>query len=198
MKKSNNYCAFWRHISNGYNSNHWKMCFSQWYPSGFIGGEHIFNNHDFSDVIDIKLWNEYVYNNSFQTAEHWMMILKGLLFTKGKFYNHNLEIIYKMYDASPKDVKNMGRNIKGFNQTIWDKWSSAIVVYGNYLKFSQNEDIKINLLRTNKKHIVEASPYDRIWGIGYREKDMMANYNNWGANKLGKALMEVRDILLKL
>lgn len=68
---------------------------------------------------------------------------------------------------------------------------------GNFLKFSQNEKLKEFLLSTDNKIIVEASPYDAIWGIGMLETDRDAqNPLLWkGENLLGFALMEVRNEL---
>lgn len=68
---------------------------------------------------------------------------------------------------------------------------------GNFLKFSQNEKFKEFLLSTADRILVEASPYDKIWGIGMLETDPKANDpSQWnGENLLGFALMEVRDLL---
>ena len=43
--------------------------------------------------------------------------------------------------------------------------------------------------------IKKASPYDRIWGIGFTGSQAKANRENWGENLLGKALMRVRTRL---
>lgn len=64
---------------------------------------------------------------------------------------------------------------------------------GNYLKFTQNEDLKKMLLGTGEKEIAEASPRDRIWGIGFGAKRAGDVRERWGLNLLGKALMEVRE-----
>ena len=44
--------------------------------------------------------------------------------------------------------------------------------------------------------IRKASPYDRIWGIGFSAANAGVNTDNWGENLLGKVLMRVRDRLL--
>lgn len=74
-----------------------------------------------------------------------------------------------------------------------------IVFEGNYAKFTQNEDLKDFLLSTGDKVLVEASPYDKIWGIGMRESaEGINNPNNWkGTNLLGFAIMQVRDMLMQ-
>lgn len=72
-------------------------------------------------------------------------------------------------------------------------------VRGNVLKFSQNKELKEFLLSTNDAVLVEASPYDKVWGVGLKRDDIKINNpNKWqGENLLGFALMEVREKLLK-
>ena len=82
-----------------------------------------------------------------------------------------------------------------FDQQKWDTSCDAIVEQGNYLKFGQNPKLKAILLDTGNKIIVEASPSDRIWGIGFDAHDAEGNEPDWGTNKLGEALIRVRDRL---
>ena len=72
-----------------------------------------------------------------------------------------------------------------------------IIINGNILKFSQNKELKKFLLETGDKILVEASPTDKIWGIGMDQKNPdIYNPNNWkGLNLLGFSLMHVRDII---
>lgn len=69
------------------------------------------------------------------------------------------------------------------------------MVSGNKAKFSQNKELKEILLNTENKVLVEASPQDRIWGIGLEQNNFDAvNPAKWrGLNLLGFALMEVRE-----
>ena len=70
-----------------------------------------------------------------------------------------------------------------------------IVEEGNYLKFTASEDaedLRAMLLATGERELVEASPRDRIWGVGFAEKNAENNRVRWGQNLLGKALMNVR------
>ena len=66
---------------------------------------------------------------------------------------------------------------------------------GVYAKFSQNPELKTQLLATGEKVLVEASPYDKIWGIGFNKSDALTSKAKWGQNLLGKVLMEVRNKL---
>lgn len=145
-----------------------KACFSQWFPSEF--------KED---------------GMSYKTAEHYMMA------GKAKLFNDN-EILARILKAeTPNQAKSLGRKVKNFDPKIWDEHKYEIVKQGNFLKFSQNEKFKQFLISTNDKILVEASPYDAIWGIGMLETDSRAqNPSQWdGENLLGFALMEVRDEL---
>lgn len=143
-----------------------KACFSQWFPFEFKEN-----------------------GMSYKTAEHYMMAGKAKLFND----NEALEEILK--SETPNQVKSLGRKVKNFDSQMWDEHKYEIVKQGNLLKFSQNEKFKEFLLSTNDKILVEASPYDTIWGIGMLETDPRAeNPQQWnGENLLGFALMEVRD-----
>jgi len=71
----------------------------------------------------------------------------------------------------PKQQKNLGRKVSSFNQTIWDRYSMAIVRQGNYCKIDQNPLILNKLHATIHTTMVEASPHDYTWGIGLRVDD---------------------------
>jgi ribA/ribD-fused uncharacterized protein len=91
--------------------------------------------------------------------------------------------------------KALGRQTAGFTDSSWDEIKSAVVEAGNIAKFGQNPKLRGKLLATGDRLLVEASSRDRVWGIGYTEKHAMAHRQRWGENKLGKALMAVREHL---
>ena len=68
---------------------------------------------------------------------------------------------------------------------------------GNLAKFRQNPLLGDFLRGTGDAVLVEASPVDCIWGIGWAEDDPQARLPEmWdGSNLLGFALMEVREQL---
>lgn len=141
---------------------------SQWYPAPF-----------YSDGI------------LFHTAEHWMMYQKAMLFGDDK-------IAYEMLQTPfPGPVKDLGRQVSGFDEKTWDQEKVGIVRLGNILKFSQSGELEDILLATGSTILVEASPYDSIWGIGLRESSKKAQKPaQWkGQNLLGYILMDVRAIL---
>lgn len=143
-------------------------CLSQWYDCYFeIGGI------------------------MYHTTEQYMMASKARLFGDEDVFD---EI---MAADNPFDYKKLGRKIKGFEQEKWDAVKYDIVVEGNKAKFSQNPTIKEFLLSTGDAILVEASPYDKIWGIGLdREQAETVGVEQWpGENLLGCALMEARDWL---
>lgn len=95
----------------------------------------------------------------------------------------------------PGEQKHLGREISWYHHTIWTNVRFAAMVQSNRLKYAQNRDLLRKLLDTGTKILVEASPYDTIWGIGLREEDDDAlDQTKWrGQNLLGQALMQVRE-----
>lgn len=127
----------------------------------------------------------------YHTAEQYMMAQKALLF-------HDQEVYDEIMQAdNPRDYKALGRKIRNFDGVVWDTCKYEIVVEGNKAKFSQNSDLREYLLSTGEAVLVEASPYDKIWGIGLNAAQTSRCYvQQWkGQNLLGSALMEVRDWL---
>lgn len=125
------------------------------------------------------------------TAEQYMMHQKALFFG-------DEEVAAKiMATDKPNEQKSLGRQVKNFNADRWARVGLAIVYKGNYAKFTQNEELKKELMATGDRMIVEASPYDQIWGIGMGEdQEGIENPMNWkGQNLLGWAIMMVRQHL---
>ena len=128
---------------------------------------------------------------SYSNAEQFMMAEKARLF-------EDRESLEKILETStPREAKKLGRQVVGFDEKKWNERCFEIVVKGNYHKFNQNRSLKKFLLKTGEKIIVEASPKDRIWGIGLSIKsEKTKDPENWrGSNLLGYALMEVRSAL---
>jgi ribA/ribD-fused uncharacterized protein len=126
-----------------------------------------------------------------RTAEHWMMAGKARLF-------NDEEMLDKILGAkSPAQAKKFGREVRNFDQSAWEAARYGIVLQGNLFKFGQHAELKDFLLNTGNKILVEASPSDRIWGIGLaKTAPNIEDPHTWkGLNLLGFALMEVRDLL---
>lgn len=142
-----------------------KSCFSQWYPAGFGTG-----------VL------------KYRCMEQYMMAMKARLFGDQAAEQ---EI---MAASEPGKIKALGRRVQNFDEGVWDQFKYAIVCTGNYYKFTQNEPLRRFLLKTGDAILAEASPYDRVWGIGMEQNHPdVGNPARWqGENLLGFALMEVR------
>ena len=140
----------------------WDGIFSNWYPSEFrVAG--------------------YNYN----CAEQYLMHQKALLFKDFVTANKIMKSKY------PDEQKQLGRNVENYVDAEWDKVRYNIAKIGLREKFLQNPNLLSYLKLHEGFQIVEASPYDRIWGIGYGETDAIANIDNWGENLLGKILTEL-------
>ncbi|MEU6342747.1 NADAR family protein [Streptomyces sp. NPDC046977] len=143
-------------------------CLSQWWPSRF----------SVDGVV-------------YPTAEHWMMAGKARLFG-------DEETLAKILAAPhPQAAKRLGRQVRGFDGEAWEARRSELVVAGNAAKFGQDPALRAYLLGTGRRVLVEASPVDRIWGIGLAADDeRAADPAQWrGLNLLGFALMEARTRL---
>ena len=129
----------------------------------------------------------------FVTSEHYFMIQKAVTFGDHVSVRDMLDA----YDG--KAVKALGRKVKNFDPVVWDAVSYQAMLDACWHKFSSedNQDIAEKLLSTGDKVLVEASPLDKIWGVGLHEDDpLILDENNWkGENRLGKVLMEVRTRL---
>ena len=128
-------------------------------------------------------------NLTFNCMEKYMMYNKALLFDDKKIAEEILN------NNQPKTIKGLGRKVSNFKDETWDKVKYTIILKGNYHKFSQNNDLRNFLLNTKNKILVEASPYDKVWGIKMKyDNENIENPFFWqGENLLGFALMEVRD-----
>ena len=104
-----------------------------------------------------------------------------------------------MLETGPKKIKLYGRQVKNYDENKWNLVRYKIMKRGLWYKFQQPE-LKEKLLATNNKILAEASPFDKIWGIGLNaENASKINPKIWpGQNLLGKALMEVRNDLGKV
>jgi len=102
-----------------------------------------------------------------------------------------------MKEQSPRYQKALGREVSDYDDDVWNKHKFDIVVDGNVIKFSQSEELKKLILSTENKIIVEGSHEDPIWGVGLSyDDDRILDESNWqGENLLGKAIMEVRNLI---
>lgn len=143
--------------------------FSQWHPADFeIGGVH------------------------YNCAEQYMMYRKAVLFG-------DEETVGKILTAlTPREQKELGRRVRGFDKNQWEAQCRQFVYEANHAKFTQNPQLLEILLATKGTTLVEASPTDRIWGVGLEESDpRIRNRATWrGTNWLGEMLTKLREDLL--
>jgi ribA/ribD-fused uncharacterized protein len=174
---------FWGHRPNK-NGLATKSIFSQWWY-----------NHTQYDIENGWAFDLSVYQfvdeqgNKFRSTEHYMMYHKALLFKDIPASKMVLT------SSTPNGAKKIGRKVKNFDNKIWEANRYEIVKNGNILKFEQNTYLLDFLMSTVGKTLVEASPYDEIWGIALGAKDKKAqNPATWkGLNLLGFILTDIRD-----
>ncbi|MFI9503935.1 NADAR family protein [Nocardia sp. NPDC052566] len=161
------YLPFWGHQPQR-DGRIGQGCLSQWWPAEFV-------------VDGVR----------FATAEHYMMWRKAMLFDDAA------TAALVLAAAEPKQAKELGRQVARFDGQVWEAARFDIVVAGNTAKFGQHEPLKEYLLGTGERVLVEASPVDRVWGIGLAADNPRAvDPARWrGLNLLGFALMQARAAL---
>ncbi|MFG2892925.1 NADAR family protein [Streptomyces sp. NPDC048248] len=166
-RKRIKYLHFWGHGPQR-DGSLGAACLSQWWPAPF--------------TVDGVVHS---------TAEHWMMAGKARLFGDAEAERRALAARH------PKQAKDAGRTVRGFDEEVWRQHRFELVVEGSVHKFGQDAALREFLLGTNSRVLVEASPVDRIWGIGLAADDERAqDPARWqGLNLLGFALMEARERL---
>ena len=130
---------------------------------------------------------------NFSCTEQHMMYSKAKLFGDEDIANKI------MLTNVPGKIKGLGRKVSNFDEKIWQQHRENILFEGNLAKYTQNKEIKDQLLSTNPKTLVEASPSDKIYGVGLGIDDSRINDpKNWnGLNLLGQILMRVREHIIK-
>ncbi len=149
----------------------WGSNFSQWAPSPFVIG-----------------------GVAYCCAEQYMMAEKARLFG-------DMGIEERIMGTSdPAEHQRLGKAVRGFNDSVWKAKAKQIVWKGSWAKYTQNEDLKTELLATGNKTIVEASATDCLWGIGLKASDSRAHSRStWrGTNWLGEILTEIRNRIRSL
>ena len=143
-------------------------CLSNWYLSEFI-------------IDDIK----------FSSMEQYMM------YQKAKYF-HDEKIAKEILNTNDVGIiKQLGRKVSNYNESYWNGIRQIVIYEGLYAKFSQNNDLKKQLLETKDAILAECALKDRIWGIGLTMDDPKRfDIDKWnGQNLLGYALMMVREKL---
>ncbi|MZD07103.1 DUF1768 domain-containing protein [Streptomyces sp. SID5785] len=158
------YLHFWGHTPRA-DGRLGASCLSQWWPSPFT-----------------------VDGVEYATAEHWMMAGKARVFGDAEAERRAVEA------GHPSQAKKAGRLVKGFDETVWRRERLRVVVEGSLHKFGSDPALRDFLLGTGERVLVEASPLDRVWGIGLAADDpAAADPARWrGPNLLGFALMAAR------
>ncbi len=129
---------------------------------------------------------------TFNCAEQYMMYAKALLFGDRE------AAVCILAAETPREQQAIGREVLRFDEKVWVMFREGIVYAGNYARFSQNADQRELLFSTRGTTLVEASPYDKVWGIGLSADDPRAkDRSQWlGLNLLGEILTRVREALL--
>ena len=141
-----------------------------------------------------------------------------MMYHKALLFNDTATATEILATPSPQTARTLGRKVTPFSEKTWAANRERIVTSASLAKFSRpvseegfrrgNGDeagelpeggkggrLRAALLETGGREIVEASPRDRIWGVGFGAKNAGSRRGRWGMNLLGRALMEARGVL---
>lgn len=139
-----------------------------------------------------------------------------MMYHKAATFNDTDTMALILSEPHPANQKKLGKGVKNFDDEVWDKVKYAVVLKGNKFKFAQCDaadddgwvyggeggkegEERVSLRRllsaTGERELVEASRFDRVWGIGFKEEEAEAHREEWGENLLGRVLMETRAAL---
>lgn len=163
--------------------------FSQWHPSEFTAPCYMWQNGFYDQLLKIGFPENIV----FTSAEQYMMYAKAMTFVDIDTARTIVQ------ESNPRKIKALGRQVNRFVEDTWLFYRYRIVYSANKFKFSQNDRLKEALFATQGTTLVEASPYDKIWGIGLTKDDMKVRQRStWeGKNLLGEVLTELRVELMR-
>ena len=128
--------------------------------------------------------------------------------SKARMFGDNKSLHKIMNAESPYDAWKFGRKIKGFKALLWDTLKEKVVTTANYLKFSQNLELRdllleysgVSLSSDNSdlkqlRSFVLCGRKEKMWGIAVDVHDINADHEStWRSdNKLGKAINKARD-----
>lgn len=144
---------------------------SNWTPNNL---DITYNGLKFTNSEQLYMWHKAQYFRDFETGNK--IVAEGF---------------------NPKVAKELGRSVRKYDDKRWDLVREYYMYLSCKSKFESSIELKNKLLETGDKILVEASPYDKIWGVGLAENDdLILDPKNWkGKNLLGIVLMRVRDEL---
>lgn len=116
---------------------------------------------------------------------------------KARLFKDNDALKKIMAATDPSDQKRFGRNVRGYDEQKWSSVRYDVVLRATLEKYKQNPDLCEKLLATGNLKFVEASPKDKVWGIGMdsNHKDATQPGRWLGQNLLGKAIDEARRVI---
>jgi ribA/ribD-fused uncharacterized protein len=134
-------------------------------------------------------------NIEYNCTEQFFMKFKQQMFDPN---NKRLATLI-LNEVEPRQIKKYGRMVNNYNEKKWSEARYNVMCIALKHKFTQNKELKQKLLDTGNLFLVEASPFDKIWGIGLSEDVARKTYcDEWpGENLLGRALMDTREYLKK-
>lgn len=159
------------------------------------------NNRVFSNFYKSKFWAPDINGKivDFYYSEQYFMYVKSLIFRD----DESAKTILHHPEYGPADFKRIGRQLKNYNhyKKTWELQRQKVMYNALAFKFAAPK-MKQQLLDTANRQMIEASPFDKLWGAGQSANDLRKkNFHKspnqrWdyaGQNRQGKLLEQLRS-----
>jgi ribA/ribD-fused uncharacterized protein len=158
--------------------------FCQWHPSAITIpiSSLTFLTSRSSTTLPSTILSAHGTSLTFTCAEQFYMFSKSLFFGDAQTYTRILST------TDPKEQKKFGQKVVGFDEWKWTCVKSRVCRVGNWYKFLQNEGMRVVLLGTERRELVEAARSDRVWGIGFHAIEAEGKRGGVGREQVGEGI----------
>ena len=139
-------------------------------------------------------WEAFGEKNKFFCTE------QAFMWAKAKYFGDETSASKIILANTSMECKMLGRLVKNYDDAKWNLVRYSFMYDVNMCKYTQDKELQAKLLdkQFDGKTFVEASPTDRIWGVGLAQNDnRIEDPTNWkGQNLLGKVITQVRETII--
>lgn len=176
--------------------------FSNFHPAAFVYKDHqFFSSEQFMMFCKAKMFNDEIVAHKILNTNTHPLVQQFLTGTIGREDIIKDKQLFTQWNDLHKSIKAMGREVRNYDDTKWSQMRFKIVGNGVKHKFAQNPNLRTILMNTpSNSRFVEASPYDKIWGIGLNETQAKNTPSSeWpGQNLLGLILDKVKQYCIEM
>jgi ribA/ribD-fused uncharacterized protein len=128
-------------------------------------------------------------------GEKYACVEQFIVAEKARLFGDDDILALVMKEKTPAGLQHLEREIRDYDHEVWKKKRFGVACRGLIAKFGQDQELFAKLMETGDKHVAEANPWDRVWGVGLGAVRASRGEPWRGKNLLGKAVMTARRLL---